>query len=149
MCIRDRSGINTITDVKYSPYSGIATVTTMNPHGFNINEDISMVGIAFTCSSNAGITTTIFPDPSQSNTVESIVDVVGTSRTFTSVIGGTGAQFVDHFYNASPHNFIKAVNNSTISGGDYTHTFKTGLSTSVGAVVMGGDYTHKLSLIHI
>ena len=136
-------GIGTITDVDYSPYSGIATVTTMNPHGFSVNDQIAMVGIAFTCSSNAGITTTIFPDPPQSSTVETIVDVVGTSRTFTSVIGGTGAQFVDHFYNASPHNFVKAVNNSTISGGDYTHTFKTGLSTSVGAVVMGGDYTHK------
>ena len=136
-------GIGTITDVEYSPYSGIATVTTMNPHGFNVNDQVAMVGIAFTCSSNAGITTTIFPDPPQSNIVESIVDVVGTSRTFTSVIGGTGAQFVDHFYNASPHNFVKVVNNSTITGGDYTHTFKTGLSTSVGAVVMGGDYTHK------
>ncbi len=136
-------GIGTITDVEYSPYSGIATVTTMNPHGFSVNDQIAMVGIAFTCSSNAGITTTIFPDPPQSSTVDTIVDVVGTSRTFTSVIGGTGAQFVDHFYNASPHNFVKAVNNSTISGGDYTHTFKSGLSTSVGAVVMGGDYTHK------
>ncbi len=135
-------GIGTITDVEYSPYSGIATVTTMNAHGFSVNDQISMVGIAFTCSSNAGITTTIFPDPSQSNVVESIVDSVGTSKTFTSVIGGTGAQFVDHFYNASPHNFVKAVNNSTISGGDYTHTFKTGLSTSVGAVVMGGNYVH-------
>ncbi len=135
-------GIGTITDVEYSPYSGIATVTTMNAHGFDVNDQISMVGIAFTCSSNAGITTTIFPDPSQSNVVESIVDSVGTSKTFTSVIGGTGAQFVDHFYNASPHNFVKAVNNSTISGGDYTHTFKTGLSTSVGAVVMGGNYVH-------
>ena len=135
-------GVGTITDVQYSPYSGIATVTTMNAHGFSVNDPIAMVGIAFTCSSNAGITTTIFPDPSQSNVVESIVDSVGTSKTFTSVIGGTGAQFVDHFYNASPHNFVKAVNNSTISGGDYTHTFKTGLSTSVGAVVMGGNYVH-------
>ena len=136
-------GIGTITDVQYSPYSGIATVTTMNPHGFNVNDQVAMVGIAFTCSSNAGITTTIFPDPPQSSTVETIVDVVGTSRTFTSVIGGTGALFVDHFYNASPHNFVKAVNNSTITGGDYTHTFKTGLSTSVGSVVMGGDYVHQ------
>ena len=135
-------GIGTITDVQYSPYSGIATVTTMNAHGFSVNDPISMVGIAFTCSSNAGITTTIFPDPSQSNTVESIVDSVGTSKTFTSVIGGTGAQFVDHFYNASPHSFVKAVNNSTITGGDYTHTFKTGLSTSINAVVMGGNYAH-------
>ena len=138
-----QSGINTITDVQYSPYSGIATVTTMNPNVFSINEDISMVGIAFTCSSNAGITTTIFPDPSQSNTVESIVDVVGTSKTFTSVIGGTGALFVDHFYNPSPHTFVKAVNNSTITGGDHEHVFKgAGLSTSVGALVLGGDYAH-------
>ena len=136
-------GVGTITDVEYSPYSGIATVTTMNPHGFSVNDQVAMVGIAFTCSSNAGITTTIFPDPPQSSTVETIVDVVGTSRTFTSVIGGTGALFVDHFYNASPHNFVKAVNNSTITGGDYTHTFKTGLSTSVGSVVMGGDYVHQ------
>jgi len=136
-------GIGTITDVQYSPYSGIATVTTMNAHGFSVNDEVSMVGIAFTCSSNAGITTTIFPDPPQSSVVDTIVDSVGTSKTFTAVIGGTGAQFVDHFYNASPHNFIKAVNNSTITGGDYTHTFKTGLSTSVNAVVMGGNYVHQ------
>ena len=138
-----QTGINTITNVAYSPYSGIATVTTMNPHGFSVNEDISMVGIAFTCSSNAGITTTIFPDPQQSNNVESIVDVVGTSRTFTSVIGGTGALFVDHFYNPSPHTFVKAINNSTITGGNHEHVFKgAGISTSVGALVLGGDYAH-------
>ena len=41
-------GIGTITDVQYSPYSGIATVTTMNAHGFNVNDQVAMVGIAFT-----------------------------------------------------------------------------------------------------
>ena len=138
-----QTGIGTITGVDYSPYSGIATITTMNPHGFSVNEDISMVGIAFTCSSNAGITTTIFPDPQQSNIVESIVDVVGTSRTFTSVIGGTGVLNVDHFYNPSPHTFVKAINNSTITGGNHEHVFKgAGISTSVGALVLGGDYAH-------
>ena len=138
-----QTGINTITDVQYSPYSGIATVTTMNKHGFNVNEDVSMVGIAFTCSSNAGITTTIFPDPQQSSRVESIVDVVGTSKTFTSVIGGTGLLFVDHFYNPSPHHFVKAVNNSTIAGSvGYAHSFRSTIS-SPGALVLGGDYTHQ------
>ena len=138
-----QTGIGTITGVDYSPYSGIATITTMNPHGFSVNEDISMVGIAFTCSSNAGITTTIFPDPQQSNIVESIVDVVGTSKTFTSVIGGTGVLNVDHFYNPSPHTFVKAINNSTITGGNHEHVFKgAGISTSVGALVLGGDYAH-------
>ena len=138
-----QTGITTITNVTYSPYSGIATVTTMDAHGFSVNDQISMVGIAFTCSSNAGITTTIFPDPQQSSTVESIVDAVGTSKTFTSVIGGTGILNVDHYYNPSPHHFVKASNNAFITGGDYTHTFKTGLTTSVGAVVMGGEYTHN------
>ena len=138
-----QTGINTITDVQYSPYSGIATVTTMIKHGFNVNEDVSMVGIAFTCSSNAGITTTIFPDPQQSSRVESIVDVVGTSKTFTSVIGGTGLLFVDHFYNPSPHHFVKAVNNSTIAGSvGYAHSFRSTIS-SPGALVLGGDYTHQ------
>ena len=138
-----QTGINTITDVQYSPYSGIATVTTMNKHGFDVNEDVSMVGIAFTCSSNAGITTTIFPDPQQSSTVESIVDSVGTSKTFTSVIGGTGLLFVDHFYNPSPHTFVKAVNNTTIAGSvGYAHSFRSTIS-SPGALVLGGDYTHQ------
>ena len=133
----NQTGIVTITDVQYSEPTGIITVTTMNAHGFSPGDPIAMAGIAFTCSSNAGVTTTIFPDPQQSQVVDTIVDVVGTSKTFTSVIGGTGPQSVEHFYNPSPHQFVKAKYNSIVTGGNYTHTWRrdTGTHTYTGGTI--------------
>ena len=55
-----------------------------------------------------GITTNIFPDPQQSYTVESIEGFVGTSKTFSSFIGGsvpigiTGKDY-SHYYNSAIH----------------------------------------------
>ena len=46
-----------------------------------------MSGLAFTCAANSGITTTIFPSPQQSFTVNSIVGDVGTSKTFITNSG--------------------------------------------------------------
>ena len=46
-----------------------------------------MSGLAFTCSSSTGITTTIFPSPQQSFTVSSIVGNAGVSKTFVTNSG--------------------------------------------------------------
>ena len=78
-----QTGITTITNVGYSSETGIATVTTYNAHGFNVNDEVTMSGIAFTCGGYSGsITTSIFPEPQRGFTVDSIIGNVGTSKTF-------------------------------------------------------------------
>jgi len=101
-----QSGITTISNVLYHEPTGVVTVTTMAPHGFDSGSEITMAGIAFTCPPGTGITTTIFPDPQKSYVVDTIVDVVGTSRTFTSVVGG--AVGYKHVYNPAIHSFLRA-----------------------------------------
>ena len=82
-----QSGIVTVTDCKYTNTTGITTVTTLTAHNFNVGDEVTMSGLAFTCASNIGITTNIFPYPQQSFTVSSIVDSVGTSKTFVTNSG--------------------------------------------------------------
>jgi hypothetical protein len=82
-----QSGIVSITDCKYDNNTGIATITTIFPHNFQINDEVTMSGLAFTCSGNYGITTSIFPSPQQSFTVTDIVGNVGSSKTFVTNAG--------------------------------------------------------------
>jgi hypothetical protein len=86
-----QSGIVTVTNCVYDNVSGITTVTTITPHNFNVNDEVTMSGLAFTCSGSFGLTTSIFPSPQQSFIVDSIIGDVGTSKTFVtnsgSVIG--------------------------------------------------------------
>jgi len=122
-----QSGITTITNVGYSSVTGIATVTTINAHGFNVNNEVTMSGIAFTCGGYSGsITTSIFPEPQRSFTVESIVDNVGTSKTFTIDAGKVP---IPHTYLPAIHSFVSAVTNSVTvisgSGGPFTPTNAT------------------------
>ena len=44
-----QGGIGTITNVDYDEPTGVATVTTMNKHGFSVNDPVTLAGIAFTC----------------------------------------------------------------------------------------------------
>ena len=99
-------GVTTISNVLYDEPTGVVTVTTMDPHGFSSGSEITMAGIAFTCPPGTGITTTIFPDPQKSYVVDTIVDTVGTSKTFTSIVGG--AVGYKHVYNPAIHLFVKA-----------------------------------------
>lgn len=82
-----QSGIVTITDCKYDHTTGITTVTTSTPHNFNINDEITMSGLAFTCVSSGIGASAIFPAPQQSFVVDSIQGNVGTSLTFTTNSG--------------------------------------------------------------
>jgi hypothetical protein len=82
-----QSGIVTVTDCKYTNTTGITTVTTLTAHNFNVGDEVTMSGLAFTCAANSGITTTIFPSPQQSFTVSSIVGNVGVSKTFVTNSG--------------------------------------------------------------
>lgn len=118
-----QSGVGTITNVVYHEPTGVATVTTMNPHNFNVGDPITMSGIAFTCSGSTGITTTIFPDPQQSYVVDEITNAVGTSRTFTAVIGRSKGY--PHFYNPAIHYFVRSKSNAvtTNTGTQFTPSF--------------------------
>jgi hypothetical protein len=82
-----QAGIVSITDCLYDNNTGITTITTFNPHNFNVNDEVTMSGLAFTCSGSFGLTTSIFPSPQQSFTIDSIIGSVGTSKTFTTNSG--------------------------------------------------------------
>jgi membrane-associated protease RseP (regulator of RpoE activity) len=82
-----QSGVISITNCVYDNNTGITTITTSSPHNFNVGDEVTMSGLAFTCPPGSGITTSIFPSPQQAFTVSSIVDNVGTSRTFVTNSG--------------------------------------------------------------
>jgi len=92
-----QSGIVTVTDCQYDNTTGLTTVTTLTAHNFNVGDEVTMSGLAFTCGSGSGITTTIFPSPQQSFVVDSIDGTVGTSLTFTTnsgVVAGIAHTYV-------------------------------------------------------
>lgn len=82
-----QSGIVTITNCLYDNVSGVTTVTTLTAHNFVAGDEVTMSGLAFTCSGSFGLTTSIFPSPQQSFTVNSIIGSVGTSKTFVTNSG--------------------------------------------------------------
>jgi hypothetical protein len=83
-----QSGILSVTDCEYDNITGVTTVTTISAHNFNVGDEVTMSGLAFTCAAgNYGITTTIFPSPQQSFTIDSIIGSVGTSKTFVTNSG--------------------------------------------------------------
>lgn len=88
-----QSGIVSVYNCTYNNSTGVTTVTTYGNHNFNIGDEITMSGLAFTCSQSTGITTTIFPSPQASFTVTN----VGTSTVFTTnagVIAGIAHTYV-------------------------------------------------------
>ena len=106
--------VGIITFVDYHEPTGIVTINTKEPHPFKAGDPITLSGIALTCKpGQTGITTNIFPDPPQSYTVESIEGFVGTSKTFTSHIGGsvpigiTGKDY-SHYYNSAIHYYRRS-----------------------------------------
>jgi hypothetical protein len=106
-----QSGITTITNVEYDNTTGITTITTLSPHQFNVNDEITMSGIAFTCTGyNGGFTTSIFPDPQRSFIIDSIEGSVGTSKTFTTNSGSVDG--IVHIYNPAIHVFAGSTENS-------------------------------------
>jgi len=116
----NQTGLGTIFNVDYHEPAGLATITTMTAHGFSAGQDITLAGIAFTCLGSTGITTTVFPDPQQSYTIDAIVDDVGTSRTFTAYIGGSLGY--RHIYNSARHFFVRATPGGVTDNNAGIHT---------------------------
>ena len=98
----NKEGITTINDVKYDHVTGLTTVTTLDPHNFSVNDEITMAGIAFTCPSTAGITSAIFPAPQVAFTGEHVVGVT-TFETNSGIV-----KALPHTFIPSLHNFIRA-----------------------------------------
>ena len=105
-----QSGITTITNVGYSSITGIATVTTINAHGFNVSDEVTLSNIVFNCGDySSSITTSIFPEPQRGFTVDSIIGNVGTSKTFTI---DAGIVNIPHTYVPAQHQFVSATTNA-------------------------------------
>lgn len=80
-------GIVSITNCLYDHTTGVTTITTFDSHNFNIGDEVTMSGLAFTCSGTFGLTTTVFPSPQQSFEVTEIIGSVGASKTFVTNSG--------------------------------------------------------------
>ena len=155
-----QQNVGIITFVDYDEPSGIVTINTKEPHPFKAGDPITLAGIAMTCKpGQTGITTNIFPDPPQSYTVESIEGFVGTSKTFTSHIGGSvpigvvGKDY-SHYYNSAIHYYerskplaIEVVSSSSVAGYDKkSSTAGTqAIATASASNVSGGALTGNVT----
>ena len=141
-----QQGVGIISNVTYHEPSGVATVFTESAHNFSAGDPITLSGIAFTCEGNTGITTTIFPDPMQSYTV----DVVNNTKEFSTVVGTSKGY--KHGYNPAIHYFERAragaieVVNGT--GGYTTFTAATGTTynTLTGDLVVTTTTAHNFQV---
>ena len=142
----NQQGVGIITNVLYDEPSGIATIFTKTNHNFSANDPITLAGIAFTCSGSTGITTTIFPDPQQSYTVDTVVGV----KEFSSVVGSSKGY--PHFYNSAIHYFERARDNAVevVSGtggySQFTAASGTTYNPANGDLVITTSGTHGLSV---
>ena len=130
-----QDGVGIITHVSYDEPSGIATIFTKENHNFTNGDPVTMSGIAFTCLGTTGITTTIFPDPQQSYTV----DLVQNSKEFSTVVGSSKGY--PHVYNSAVHYFERARDNAIEvavgTGGYSTFTASPGTTYNPNTGILG------------
>ena len=119
-----QQNVGIITNVLYDEPTGIATIFTKENHNLSANDPITLAGIAFNCTGSTGITTSIFPDPQQSYTV----DLVNGVKELSTVVGGSKGY--PHFYNSAIHYFERArdgaIEVDTGTGGYTNFTAATG-----------------------
>ena len=85
-----------ITGVQYSHTLGIATITTATPHSFkNLGSTVRLSGIGFTCTSDNGATTLIYPESNKSKIEDFPIISIGSS---TQLTVRTGISTIQHFY---------------------------------------------------
>lgn len=89
-----QSGIVSIYDCKYDHTTGLTTVTTYQPHNFSIGDEVTMSGLEFTCSQSVGITTSIFPSPQVSFTVENVGGGGTVFETYAGTVTGIAHTYV-------------------------------------------------------
>ena len=144
-----QSGITTVYNALYDNITGMTTITTYSDHNFNVGDEITMGGLEFTCPSTAGITSSIFPAPQASFTVET----VGTSTVFTTNTGVVAG--LPHTFAPSQHRFIRAnpdaiqiVNDANQPGrnGSFLQVIKpTSYNPTTGILSVTTSTSHQLS----
>ena len=134
-----QEGVGIIENVDYDEPSGIATITAKSAHNLNVTDPVTLAGIAFTCSGSTGITTTVFPDPQQSYVVDTVIGNVGTSKTFSAVVGRSKGY--PHFYNSAIHFYERsrpnAVEVSSGTGGYTNFTASPGTTYNPNTGILG------------
>jgi len=85
----DSVGIRTISSCLYDTNTGVTTITTTTNHNFVAGDEIAMSGLEFTCPPGSGITTSIFPSPQRTFTVDSTL-----SSTIFVTNAGVGAGII-------------------------------------------------------
>lgn len=130
-----QAGVGTVYDAQYDHVTGLTTITTYDPHGFSVDDDIVLDGLAFDCESTAGITSPIFPAPQTTFKVET----VGTTTTFTTNTGTVVS--LPHTFRPSLHRFVRSDNNINIEAGG-------GSGTSV-QVVKGTTYDSVTGILSV
>ena len=146
-----QSGITTISNVEYDHTTGLTTVTTLVPHGLSVDDQITMAGIVFTCPSTAGITSSIFPAPQVSFTIEKVIDEggnVGISKTFETNTGIV--KTLPHTFAPSLHRFIRAdrdaitVTSGSRSGDKIFPVQGTNYTSTTGILSVTASVPHQL-----
>ena len=132
-----QEGVGIVTNVTYDEPSGIATIFTKTNHNFIVTDPITLSGIAFTCSGSTGITTTIFPDPQQSYTVDTVAGV----KEFSAVVGSSKGY--PHFYNSAIHYFERARDNAVTVVNSQDGNPSNGTKFNVINAVYNGDSITK------
>ena len=74
-----------VSNATYDNVSGIVTITTSSNHNFNVGMGVSIVGLAFTCSSGPGIVT--YPSGNKGYIFE--VASVDASNSFSAYVGAS------------------------------------------------------------
>ena len=107
-----QTGIGTIMNVLYDGITGITTIRTLDPHGFSLNDEITMAGIAFTCTGTYGLTTSIFPTPQASFKIDEVLN----ANTFITDVGIVND--LPHVYRPAFHRFVRSdVGSISVTGG--------------------------------
>jgi len=125
-----------ITTAAYNKISGILEVETSSAHGLEGGDRVKLVGLAFTCPSGSGITTTIFPDHDRSL---DIVNILSSTKLNINV----GPSTITHYYvglgSVYPHYSLNIGSGYrepvSIAVTDANHT---GTEASISAVVGAG-----------
>ena len=122
-----------ISTFAYTNTTGISTATTREAHGYQVNDKITLTGLAFTCPGGSGITTTIFPDGT-------ITDYNVDGYTFT-ITGVTTNSFT---FNAGISTIVHTYSGfGAVGVSTFIYTNSTGVATCVVSSNHGlvtGDY---------
>ena len=143
------AGINSttsnISNVVYTPSTGIATITAVG-HGITAaNEVVRLANIQFTCPGGSGITTTIFPDHTRGDTyiVNQVVGVntfvvnVGISTINHTYASGGTARYLKQYSNVYDQVFVDSVERVNFGCVGVANTIKQLVGIVTSAVAAG------------